>query len=254
MAAAMGCTYHGFSHQEGHLAAVLWSGGHMELMEQRFLAWHLSGGTTELLLVEPGLRPKVIGGTEDLSAGQLIDRTGQVLGLDFPAGKAIDALSRQGEAKPYAIKVRICIFLCPVCRIRQRPWRRKVRRIPHGCTGCLIYAIERRRSRPEPSMGPCLRCLPEGYPPTGSCGSVWSLPGESLEPLPAQRTMPWESQCSHGWRRINYMEHEQLILEVSQVNSYIKEMLDTDGLLGGLCIRGELSNYKKYPSGHHYLP
>lgn len=49
------------------------------------------------------------------------------------------------------------------------------------------------------------------------------------------------------------MEHEQLILEVSQVNSYIKEMLDTDGLLGGLCIRGELSNYKKYPSGHHYF-
>ena len=49
------------------------------------------------------------------------------------------------------------------------------------------------------------------------------------------------------------MEHEQLILEVSQVNSYIKEMLDSDGLLGGLCIRGELSNYKKYPSGHHYF-
>ena len=46
---------------------------------------------------------------------------------------------------------------------------------------------------------------------------------------------------------------EQLILNVSQVNAYIKEMLDSDGLLGGLCIRGELSNYKKYPSGHHYF-
>ena len=49
------------------------------------------------------------------------------------------------------------------------------------------------------------------------------------------------------------MQNEQLVLEVSQVNSYIKEMLDTDGLLGSLCIRGELSNYKKYPSGHHYF-
>ena len=49
------------------------------------------------------------------------------------------------------------------------------------------------------------------------------------------------------------MQNEQLVLEVSQVNSYIKEMLDADGLLGGLCIRGELSNYKKYPSGHHYF-
>lgn len=46
---------------------------------------------------------------------------------------------------------------------------------------------------------------------------------------------------------------EQLILEVSQVNQYIKEMLDADGLLNGICIRGELSNYKKYPSGHHYF-
>ena len=46
MAAATGAAYHGFSHQEGHLAAVLWSGGHMELMQERFLAWHLSGGTT----------------------------------------------------------------------------------------------------------------------------------------------------------------------------------------------------------------
>ena len=37
---------------------------------------------------------------------------------------------------------------------------------------------------------------------------------------------------------------EQLILEVSQVTSYIKEIMDSDGLLTGLCIRGELSNYK----------
>ncbi len=46
---------------------------------------------------------------------------------------------------------------------------------------------------------------------------------------------------------------EQLILEVSQINAYIKETLDTDSLLNGLCIRGELSNYKMYPSGHHYF-
>ena len=46
---------------------------------------------------------------------------------------------------------------------------------------------------------------------------------------------------------------DELILEVGQVNAYIKEMLDADALLNGLCIRGELSNYKKYPSGHHYF-
>lgn len=46
---------------------------------------------------------------------------------------------------------------------------------------------------------------------------------------------------------------EELILEVGQVNAYIKEMLDADALLNGVCIRGEISNYKKYPSGHHYF-
>ncbi len=106
LANLMGVPFHRFSHQQGHLAAILWSAGRMELLEQRFLAWHLSGGTTELLLVEPGLRGSRIGGTEDLSAGQLIDRTGQLLGLDFPAGKALDALSAGAEASPFPVKVR----------------------------------------------------------------------------------------------------------------------------------------------------
>lgn len=43
------------------------------------------------------------------------------------------------------------------------------------------------------------------------------------------------------------------IFEVSQVNAYLKDKLDADPLLSGLCIRGELSNYKIYPSGHHYF-
>ena len=46
---------------------------------------------------------------------------------------------------------------------------------------------------------------------------------------------------------------EQQIFEVSQINEYIKSRLDADELLSGLCIRGELSNYKIYPSGHHYF-
>ena len=85
------------SHQQGHVAASLWSAGHLELMDQPHLAWHLSGGTTELLLVEPdgkNVRCTRIGGTTDISAGQLIDRTGQLLELPFPAGKHLDALSK----------------------------------------------------------------------------------------------------------------------------------------------------------------
>ena len=90
------------SHQQGHVAASLWSADHLELMDQPHLAWHLSGGTTELLLVEPdgkNVRCSKIGGTTDISAGQLIDRTGQLLQLPFPSGKHIDSLSKDAAMK-----------------------------------------------------------------------------------------------------------------------------------------------------------
>ena len=90
------------SHQQGHVAASLWSAGRLDLMDKPHLAWHLSGGTTELLLVEPNEKNVVctrIGGTTDISAGQLIDRTGQLLELPFPAGKHLDALSKEAVRK-----------------------------------------------------------------------------------------------------------------------------------------------------------
>ena len=83
------------SHQQGHIAASLWSANRMDLMDAPHLAWHLSGGTTELLMVEPdgcNVTCSCIGGTSDISAGQLIDRTGQLLGLPFPSGKHLDSL------------------------------------------------------------------------------------------------------------------------------------------------------------------
>ena len=92
------------SHQQGHVAACLWSAGRLDLMDKPHLAWHLSGGTTELLLVEPAgrnVRCTCIGGTSDISAGQLIDRTGQLLGLPFPAGKHVDALSAQSDSTEF---------------------------------------------------------------------------------------------------------------------------------------------------------
>ncbi len=106
--------YFGFSHQQGHIAAAAWSAGRMELLETPHLAWHLSGGTTELLYVRPegaAVRCEILGGTRDVSAGQLIDRTGRLLGLQFPAGKALDALSREAREKAsYLPKKDGCFF------------------------------------------------------------------------------------------------------------------------------------------------
>ena len=95
---ALGVPLFEVSHQQGHVAACLFSAGRMDLMDKPHLAWHLSGGTTELLLIEPdgkNVKAKRIGGTTDISAGQLIDRAGVMLNLPFPAGKHLDALAKE---------------------------------------------------------------------------------------------------------------------------------------------------------------
>ena len=78
------------SHQRGHIAAGLIGN---EEPSGRFVALHLSGGTTELLeCSEDGLR--LLGGCADLHAGQLVDRVGVALKLPFPAGPALEALAQ----------------------------------------------------------------------------------------------------------------------------------------------------------------
>lgn len=94
LAAALGIPFRGFTHQEGHLRAGDWSAGGPR---GSFLAWHLSGGTTDLLRVERviggGYLVSRLGGTTDLHAGQFLDRVGVALGLDFPAGPALERLA-----------------------------------------------------------------------------------------------------------------------------------------------------------------
>lgn len=45
----------------------------------------------------------------------------------------------------------------------------------------------------------------------------------------------------------------QQVLSITQINEYIRAMMDQDTLLTGLAVKGEISNYKVYPSGHHYF-
>lgn len=110
LAAALGIPFYPCSHQQGHIAAAAWSAGREDLLDRPHLAWHLSGGTTELLYVEPEghtVRAKIVGGTSDISAGQLIDRAGVLLGLPFPAGKALDELYPQADEPVGPFKVKL---------------------------------------------------------------------------------------------------------------------------------------------------
>jgi len=95
-----------FSHQAGHLAAALYGMEELELAKQPFLAFHASGGTTECLLVSPGKEHpfdvEILGRSLDLAVGQIIDRVGVMLGLEFPAGRQLEVLAASSKtAMPF---------------------------------------------------------------------------------------------------------------------------------------------------------
>ena len=95
LAAVLGVPCFASTHQRGHIAAAMVDSG---AQPGDLLALHLSGGTTELLALK-GDALTLMGGTLDLHAGQLVDRTGVALGLPFPAGPHLEALARQGQSE-----------------------------------------------------------------------------------------------------------------------------------------------------------
>ncbi|MGN1442315.1 MAG: peptidase M22 [Acutalibacteraceae bacterium] len=98
-----GTPFYTTSHQHGHIVAALYSCGRLDLLDEPFIAFHLSGGTTQALLVEPDIRElfkcTVVAQSLDLKAGQAVDRVGLMLGLDFPCGPMLDKLAQRSESK-----------------------------------------------------------------------------------------------------------------------------------------------------------
>ena len=91
-----------FSHQCGHIMAAVFSSGRYDLLYGEFAAFHISGGTTELVKVTPtnsGFETELFGGTADLNAGQVIDRIGVLMDLPFPAGVHLEKLALQNTKK-----------------------------------------------------------------------------------------------------------------------------------------------------------
>ena len=112
MGAALGVPVYEFSHQNGHVTAALYSSGAPEeTYDSEFLAFHVSGGTTEALLVKPNdgdFLCELIGGTLDMNAGQAIDRVGVAMGLAFPCGPEMERLALTlGNKKAKGIHVSV---------------------------------------------------------------------------------------------------------------------------------------------------
>lgn len=103
VSAASGIPCREFSHQEGHIVAALYSAKQLKLLQKPFLAFHISGGTTEGLLVQPDadrlFTVQCVARSLDLKAGQLIDRVGVLLGLQFPCGKELEKLSEKSTQR-----------------------------------------------------------------------------------------------------------------------------------------------------------
>lgn len=113
MATTVGGPLYSFSHQEGHLMAALYSGGKSSLpLRGDWIAFHVSGGTTDVMLVHPdddGLAVQLLGRSLDLHAGQAIDRIGVAMGLSFPCGKDLERLSDLFQQSSCSVpKPKIC--------------------------------------------------------------------------------------------------------------------------------------------------
>ena len=110
VAAALGVPLREFSHQDGHIMAGIYSAGAWELCNSPFLSVHLSGGTTEILrtvYTGNGFINEIVGGTLDISAGQLIDRVGVAMGMKFPCGRELERLALTTDETgrlPFSVK------------------------------------------------------------------------------------------------------------------------------------------------------
>ena len=132
-AAGSGCGVYRFSHQSGHIMAALYSSGALvegKLLSENFLAFHVSGGTTEAVVAHPvegGFDAELVGQGADLHAGQVVDRVGVMLGLDFPCGRALEALAEQNTEPLPQIKTSVRDGVCHLSGLENQAadlWRK----------------------------------------------------------------------------------------------------------------------------------
>lgn len=148
VSASLNVPLYEFSHQAGHIMAAVRSCGEA-FPYREFLAFHLSGGTDELLYVTLddaiGYKCEIIGKTLDITAGQLIDRTGVMLGMKFPCGKELEALAGKAE-KTVKLRAKVTDGCCNLSGIENKLLTMKndgasPETIAAGVLDCCAYAI-----------------------------------------------------------------------------------------------------------------
>ncbi len=147
LSAVTGIPVYTTSHQTGHVLAALYSAGKTEFIHDRFIAFHVSGGTTDCLLCEPDSEKVIsitrIGTSLDLNAGQAVDRVGVMLGIQFPCGKEIEKMALK-STENYKIKPSVKGFDCSLSGVENKCIRMKENgESPENIASfCLSYIYE----------------------------------------------------------------------------------------------------------------
>ena len=115
--------FYSFSHQQGHIAAALYSADKTELLNEAFLCFHISGGTTDLVLCTPDdeeiFKVKLVAHSTDLKAGQAVDRIGVKMGIPFPAGMGVEKLALNSE-RIYKNKIKLIDGNCSLSGLENK--------------------------------------------------------------------------------------------------------------------------------------
>ena len=123
VASTLRVPFYSFSHQQGHIAAALYSAGRTDLLSEKFLAFHVSGGTTDLVLCEPDdetiIKITPVSCSNDLKAGQAVDRIGVRMGISFPAGIGVEKLAEQ-SVKTYKNKIKLHDGCCSLSGLENK--------------------------------------------------------------------------------------------------------------------------------------
>lgn len=136
-----------FSHQAGHIAAAVFSAERSDLLIKECIAFHVSGGTTEVVLTTPDSEKIIMAQTVlsslDLKAGQAIDRTGVMLGFPFPSGKFVDEKARESN-RIFKIKVPMKDGCCSLSGLQNKCEKMKKDGESDSdiCRFCIEYIAE----------------------------------------------------------------------------------------------------------------
>lgn len=122
-ASVLNAPFYSFSHQQGHIAAAVYSAKRTDLLNKSFLAFHISGGTTDLVLCDPDpesiIKITPISSSSDLKAGQAVDRIGVKMGIPFPAGLGVEKLAEKSD-RAFKNKIKLNDGFCSLSGLENK--------------------------------------------------------------------------------------------------------------------------------------